>query len=146
MTPLQALAQAVKAGRAGQPPAPEALAVLADVLQALQDGTDPGSVFAPRPRGRPYWSALRDRNFWRVVTVVDLEQQGLTYKEARERVLVGNPRTGAGPLDAGPSDSQLRKHVQQWREAAKQWLSDDALVPNPPPMQDRPDASEDFRV
>lgn len=146
MTPLQALAQVVEAGRAGLPPTPDALDALAAVLQALQDGTDPGKAFAPpRPRGRPYWSALRDRNFWRVVTVVELEQAGLDHKEARDRVLVGNPRTGAGPLDKGLSDSQLRKHVQRWRKEAEQWLADDALEPTPPPMPDRPNASEEFK-
>lgn len=143
---IQALAQAVQAGRAGQPPSTKALAVLATVLQALQDGTDPEKVFfPPRLRGRPPRSAPRDRNFWRVVTVLELEQAGLDYEEARARVLVGNPRTGAGPLDAGPEDSTLRKHVQRWRKQAEQWLADDALEPTPPPMPDRPDASEEFK-
>lgn len=149
MTPLEALAQVVEAGRAGQPPSPEALAVLGAVLQALQDGVSPAQVLAPeqaRQRGRPYWSALRDRNFWRVVTVVELMEGGLSYKQARDRVLVGNPRTGAMPMDPGPSDSQLRKHVQRWRREAEQWLADDAQIPTPPPMDVRPDAAEDFNL
>lgn len=143
MTPLAALAQAVEAGRAGQPPSPEALAVLGAVLQALQDGVAPAQVLAPeqaRQRGRPRDLGLRERHFWRVVTVLELMEDGLSYKQARDRVLEKDVRTGDPALDPGLSDSQLRKLFAKWSP-----LAGDLLIPAPPPMDDRPDASEDFR-
>lgn len=141
MTPLQALAQVVEAGRAGQPPTPDALDALAAVLQALQDGTDPGKAFAPpRTRGRKHDYKKLERHFWRVVTVLELMQDGLTEPEARERVRIHDPRTGAAPLDPGISDTHLRKLMRGLEQ-----LAGDLLVPDPPPMPDRPDASKDFK-
>lgn len=139
MTPLQALARAVAAGRAGKPLDPATTDALAAHLASLRAGK--------RERGRPEWSYGRDRNFWRVVSVVELMREGLDYKQARDRVLVGDPRTGAAPVDPGPSDSQLRKHMQRWRTEAERWLADDAADSASYPPRDPldPDAIADFR-
>lgn len=162
---VQALAQAVQAGSAGQPPAPEALAVLADVLQALQGGTDPGKALGLKraTAGKP--PADKELEARAVRRMLELRNQHLDLSDAKVAELVAaelgvtyatlyeNWFLGKGKKNQKVDDRVQRTYrgeavrkvtpLRAKLEREQQEDAHEAAVP--PPMPDRPDASEDFK-
>ncbi|MFC3683407.1 hypothetical protein [Hydrogenophaga luteola] len=161
---VQALAQVVVAGRAGQPPAPDALDVLATALQALQDGADPGKVLglkratAGKPPGGKELEARAVRR------MLELRNQRLDLSDAKVAELVAaelgvNPDTlydnwwvGKGKKNQKVDDRVERTYGKKvvkrtpLRVRLEREQQDDAHdAAEPPAIPDRPDASEDFR-
>lgn len=144
MTPLEALAQAVEAGRAGLPPSPEALDVLAAVLDARQNRRRPG-----RPRG------TGARQIEAVAAMVDLmHRTGKTPEQAARKLAKQfhvSPYTLYENWWLGKGETRKvqrgGKAVSVWRAKGSTLAHDraeDAAFDAAPPMPDRPDASEEF--
>lgn len=165
MTPLQALAQVVEAGRAGQPPTPDALDALAAVLQALQDGTDPGKALGLKraTAGRP--PADKTLEGQAVRRMLELRNQRLDLSDAKIAELVTaelgvayatlyqNWFQGKGKKNQKVDDrverayrgETVRKVTPLRAKLEREQWEDAELTAEPPPMPDRPDPSGDFK-
>lgn len=118
---LRALAHVVDAGRAGQPPHPKALAVLADVLQALQDGADPGKAlgYTRASAGKPPRDkALQEQMIWRMV---ELRGQRLDLSDAKVAETVYAEFMEAGQIDPESTDPEKRVSFDTFYE--NWWLA-----------------------
>lgn len=157
MTPLQALARAVAAGRAGQPLGKSTTDALATVLRKLQDGADPAVALGlPKKNGRPVDAEARRLDAQRLARVVQLHRfDGYTLEQAVTRALVELP----GPSQAtvvenhwrGKGDDDKVLFRKQWvgrlrksGEVLAIDLAEEAATPPASADGERPTPEEDF--
>lgn len=188
---IQALAQAVQAGRAGLPPSPKALAVLATVLRRLQDGDDPEKVlgYKRESAGKPPDKTVQEQAVRRMLELQNqqLDLSGAKIAKMVEAEFVAQQMLELRNQRPDLSDAEIGKLVeekprvsyatlyQNWFQGKatknqkvdnrvertygekvrkvtplraklerEQWENAE-LTAEPPPMPDRPDASEDFK-
>lgn len=105
---VQALAQAVEAGKAGLPPTPEALAELGAVLHALKDGADPAKVLGYKRAiaGKPGPDKTLQEQAVR--RMLELRNQRLDDSDAKVADVVYMEFVGAGLIDPEGSDPKKR--------------------------------------